>query len=282
MKKLSELLLLDDEGKKGLGRAVLSCLLTSLSLMLPFSITIQVFGEILKPLSGEAVSWTRLWGLFGIGLAAFVLNFFLSKNDYRKTYGNSYGQAEAMRLRVAEHMRKLPMSFFSSRDLSELSGNIMSDCTNIEQTMSSAVPQLIANILSVSLVCVLLAFFDWRMALAVFITLPLAFLVFWFSRKIQSRKFSAQVEAKLQAEKQSQEYLEGIKVIRACGLGGERFETLDRAFRELQRASLQVELVSGSMMALSSMLLRAGPGWASRCSWVRCCSRRGRCIFSRC
>lgn len=260
MKMLSELLLLDDTGKKGLRRAVVSCLLTSLSLMIPFSITIQVFGEILKPLGGGEISWTRLWVLFGIGLAAFVLIFILSKNDYRKTYGNSYGQAQATRLRVAEHMRKLPMSFFGSRDLSELSGNIMSDCTNIEQTMSSAVPQLVANILSVSLVCVALAFFDWRMALAVFATLPLAFLVFWLSRKLQSRKFSAQVEAKLRAEKQSQEYLEGIKVIRACGLGGERFETLKEAFLELQRASLQVELASGSMMALSSMLLRAGLG----------------------
>lgn len=260
MKTLERLLLLDAKGKQGLGRAVFACLLTSLSLMIPFTITIQAFGEVMKPLTGGVICWNRLWLLFGIGAISFIAIFLFSKNDYRKTYGSSYSQAEATRLRVAEHMRALPMHFFNTRDLSELAGNIMSDCTNIEQTMSSAIPQLIANVLSICLVCIALAFFDWRMALAVFITLPIAFFVFFLSRKLQTRAFSRQVEAKVLAEKQSQEYLEGIKVIRACGLGGERFKVLDEAFGELKRAALQVELVSGGTMAISSMLLRAGVG----------------------
>ncbi|MFV0399141.1 MAG: ABC transporter ATP-binding protein [Oscillospiraceae bacterium] len=257
---LERLLLLDGPGKKGLRKAIVACLATSLSLMIPFTITVQAFTELMKPFAGGEVDWNRMWLLLGIGVTAFVLTFILSKNEYRKSYGNAYGQAEETRLRVAEHMRTLPMSFFNTRDLSELSSNIMSDCTNVEQTLSSAIPQLAANVVSILIVCVALAFFDWRMALAVFVTLPLAFLVFWLSRALQSRAFSRQVEAKVNAEKQSQEYLEGIKVIRACGLGGERFKALDDAFLELKRASLQVELVSGSAMAVSSMLLRAGVG----------------------
>lgn len=260
MRVINELLLLDEQGKKGLRKAVAACLFTSLSLMLPFAITMQVFAEIIKPFTGGEIVWNRLWLLFGLGVVAFLFIFLLSKNDYRKTYVNSYGQAEATRLRVAEHMRKLPMSFFNARDLTELSGNIMSDCTNIEQTMSSAIPQLFANVISIALVCISLAFFDWRMALAVFITLPVAFLVFWASRKLQSREFGRHVEARVEAEKQSQEYMEGIKVIRACGLGGERFKALDDAFLDLKRAALRVELTSGAVMAVSSMLLRAGVG----------------------
>lgn len=260
MRIINDLLLLDERGQKNLRSAIVACLFTSLSLMLPFSLTVQVFAEIIKPLRGGDLSWNRLWLLFGFGVAAFVVIFLLSKNDYRKTYGNAYGQAEGTRLRVAEHMRKLPMNFFNARDLSELSSNIMSDCTNIEQTLSSAIPQLFANAISITLVCAALALFDWRMALAVFITLPVAFLVFWLSRKLQSREFSRHVEARVNADKQSQEYLEGIKVIRACGLGGERFKALDDAFLEMKRASMRVELSSGAVMAVSSMLLRAGVG----------------------
>lgn len=260
MQNLNKLLLLDAQGEKGLKSAVIACLLTSLSLMVPFTITIQVFIELLKPLTGDEISWNKLWVLFCIGIITLIVNFLFSKNDYKKTYGNSYGQAEATRLRVAEHMRKLPMSFFNSKDLSELSSNIMTDCTNIEQTMSSAIPQLCANIISISLVCIALAFFDWSMALAVFITLPLAFLVFWLSRKLQSRAFTDQIEARIQAEKQSQEYLEGIKVIRSYGLGGEKFKALDDAFIELKKAALKVELISGTALAISTMLLRTGVG----------------------
>lgn len=260
MAKLYNLLMLDEKGKKGLRHAIISCTITSLSLMIPFALTIQVFTEILKPLEGGSVSWNKMWLYFALGLVAFVLMFFLSKREYKSTYVNAYEQSETTRLGISDYMRKLPMSFFNSKDLSELSSNIMSDCSNIEQMLSSAIPQLIANIISTIIVCSVLMFFDWRMALAVLISLPLAALIFWLSRKLQNKMFAGQVEAKLMAAKQSQEYLDGIKVIRACGLGGDKFKVLDDAFLELKKASLQVELTSGAAMSITSILLRFGIG----------------------
>ena len=260
MAKLYNLLMLDEKGKKGLRHAIISCTITSLSLMIPFALTIQVFMEILKPLEGGSISWNKMWLFFALGLAAFVLMFFLSKREYKSTYVNAYEQSETTRLGISDYMRKLPMSFFNSKDLSELSSNIMSDCSNIEQMLSSAIPQLIANIVSSVIVCGVLMFFDWRMALAVLISLPLAALIFWLSRKLQNKMFAGQVEAKLTAAKQSQEYLDGIKVIRACGLGGDKFKVLDDAFLALKKASLQVELASGSAMSVTSIVLRSGIG----------------------
>lgn len=260
MKMLKSLLLLDAQGEKNLRSSIVACALSSFSMMIPFTITIQVFIELLKPLRGGDVSWNRLWMLFVLGLAALLIMFMLSKYEYKKTYVTSYGQSEATRLRVTEQMRKLPMSFFNARDLTELSSNIMTDCTNIEETMSNVVPQLIANIITSTVICGVLAVFDWRMAMAVFIMLPVSALVLFISRKIQNRLFSRQVEARLRAEKQSQEYLEGIKVIRACGLGGDKFKALDNAFSDLRSAAIHVELGSGAVLALSTMLLRCGIG----------------------
>lgn len=92
----------------------------------------------------------------------------------------------------------------------------MTDCTNIETSMSNIVPQLMANVITSMLVCAILAVFDWRMSLAMFIMLPVSVLVLFLSRRLQSRLFSRHVEARLNAEKQTQEYLDGIKA------GGER------------------------------------------------------------
>ena len=260
MKMFRNSLLLDKSAEKGLRNAAVACFFTSLSLMIPFMITIRLFIEVLKPLTGGDVSWNKIWILFGIGIIAFIAVFLFSKHDYMKTYVSSYNQSEATRLRVAEQMRKLPMSFFNVRDLSELSSNIMTDCTNIETATSNIVPQLLANVASSAFVLICLAFFDWRMALAIFAMLPLAGLIFWVSRKLQNRLFSKHISAKLTAEKQSQEYLDGIKVIRSCNLGGEKYKKLDDAYTELRSAAIRIELVSGSIMALSSMLLRSGIG----------------------
>ena len=260
MKMFRESLLLDKSAENGLKKATIACFLTSLSLMFPFMITVEIFTEVLKPLTGDNVSWNKIWVLFGLGIVSFIVVFIFSKNDYTKTYISSYNQSEANRLRVAEKMRKLPMSFFNARDLSELSSNIMTDCTNIETATSNIVPQLLANLASSSFVLICLAFFDWRMAISIFAMLPLAGIIFWMSRKIQNRLFSKHIASKLKAEEQSQEYLDGIKVIRSCNLGGEKYKKLDDAFAELRSVAIRIELVSGSIMALSSMLLRTGIG----------------------
>ena len=260
MKMFRESLLLDKSAENGLKKATIACFLTSLSLMFPFMITVEIFTEVLKPLTGGNVSWNKIWVLFGLGIVSFIVVFIFSKHDYTKTYISSYNQSEANRLRVAEKMRKLPMSFFNARDLSELSSNIMTDCTNIETATSNIVPQLLANLASSSFVLICLAFFDWRMAISIFAMLPLAGIIFWMSRKIQNRLFSKHIASKLKAEEQSQEYLDGIKVIRSCNLGGEKYKKLDDAFAELRSVAIRIELVSGSIMALSSMLLRTGIG----------------------
>lgn len=152
------------------------------------------------------------------------------------------------------------MSFFNTKDLSELTTNMMSDCSSMESMLSSTIPPLIANGISVTLTCVLLALFDWRLALCVFITLPIAFLVIWCSRKYQIKLFEKQVETKLNASSQVQEYLEGIKIIKSCNLSGVHFRTLNRALLEMKKIAVKVEMVVGIFMSSASMILQAGIG----------------------
>lgn len=117
-----------------------------------------LFWELLKPFTGETISWAALWKLLGLGLVAAILVFLAAKNDYRKTYIASYKEASTTRLRIAEHLRKLPMSFFNTKDLSDITTNMMADCSSMESMLSSTIPPLIANIISVTLTCICLAF----------------------------------------------------------------------------------------------------------------------------
>ena len=77
-------------------------------------------------------------------------------DDYRKTYIASYKESNTTRLRIAEHLRKLPMNFFNPKDLSELTTNMMADCSSMESLLSSTIPPLIANGITVTLTCILL------------------------------------------------------------------------------------------------------------------------------
>ena len=260
MSKLKEKLMLSEKGYSDLKKAITACTITNIALLLPSMVACLIFWELLKPFTGEAISWAALWKLLGLGLVAAILVFLAAKNDYRKTYIASYKEASTTRLRIAEHLRKLPMSFFNTKDLSDITTNMMADCSSMESMLSSTIPPLIANIISVTLTCICLAFFDWRMALAIFCTMPVTFLIILGGRKLQLHLFDKQVDVKLEASSQIQEYLEGIKIIKSCGLGGSRFDALDKALQAMKKIAIKVELASGILVQGASLILQAGLG----------------------
>ena len=236
MSRLQKALFLSDKGYADLKKAIFACTLTNLAMLLPFCVTVMIFSEILTPfVNGGSIQWNHIWMLWGAGIVSAILVFLAAKNDYRKTYIASYKESNTTRLRIAEHLRKLPMNFFNTKDLSELTTNMMADCSSMESLLSSTIPPLIANGITVTLTCILLAFFDWRLALCVFITVPIAFLIIWLSRNHQKKLFEKQVDAKLAASDQVQEYLEGMKIIK-------------------------VEMAVGVFMSSASMILQAGIG----------------------
>lgn len=260
MKRLKEALFLSDKGYSDLKKAIFACTLTNITMLLPFCITVMIFSELLNPFVGKELVWEHIWLLWGAGVVSAILVFLAAKNDYRKTYIASYKESNVTRLRIAEHLRKLPMSFFNTKDLSELTTNMMSDCSSMESMLSSTIPPLIANVISATITCILLAFFDWRLAICVFITMPLAFLIIWLSRKYQKKLFERQVDAKLQASSQVQEYLEGMKIIKSCNLSGSQFSTLNKALLAMKKIAVKVEMVVGVFMSGASMFLQAGIG----------------------
>ena len=261
MSRLQKALFLSDKGYADLKKAIFACTLTNLAMLLPFCVTVMVFSEILTPfVSGDSIQWNHIWMLWGAGIVSAILVFLAAKNDYRKTYIASYKESNTTRLRIAEHLRKLPMNFFNTKDLSELTTNMMADCSSMESLLSSTIPPLIANGITVTLTCILLAFFDWRLALCVFITVPIAFLIIWLSRNHQKKLFEKQVNAKLAASDQVQEYLEGMKIIKSCGLSGSHFSALDKALLAMKKIAIKVEMAVGVFMSSASMILQAGIG----------------------
>ena len=260
MPKLQSAFMLNDKDYKDLKKAIAACTLTNFSMMMPFGVMIRIFIELIKPLTGGTVSWNKMWLLFGAGIAAAVIVFLCNKNDYKKTYIVSYRQGESTRITLAEHLRKLPMSLFNSKDLSDLTTNLMGDVATSEHALSHVVPQLIANCISVTVICLMMAIFDWRMALAMFITVPLAFGIIVVSRRIYGKLHKKHMKAKLAASGQVQEYIEGIKVIRACNLDGEKFGALEHALRIMKRLAIVMEFGTGVFVTGAQVVLQAGIG----------------------
>lgn len=258
--RIARTLALSTKGYQGLKRAIAACTCTNLALMIPFAITVMAFGTVLMRLTGEHVAWSSLWRLFGAGTAGSIVVFLCARNDYRKTYVTAYRETEKTRMDLAEHLRRLPMAFFNKRDLSELTENLMGDVSSRESLMSSTIPQLVASGISTTVVCIMLAFFDWRLALCVFITLPASLAIVLAARGHERRLFEQQTDARLAASARLMDYIEGIRDIRACRQVGAQSAPMRTALKSLRDLAMKLELLVDVCVSAATTVLQAGVG----------------------
>ena len=96
------------------------------------------------------------------------------------------------------------------------------------------------------------------MALALFITLPVSVFIILVSRRRQDRLSREKVDAKLRASEQTQEYIEGIKIIKSCFLNADKFSALKNALDEMRRVSIKMEVGAGVLLSGAQFVLQAG------------------------
>jgi ATP-binding cassette subfamily B protein len=252
---------LSDTGYRDFKRGVAACALSNMAMLPPFFVLLQIISVLLDPMmSGAPLNTAKLWILLGAGVVCAVAYFIAFNNEYGKTYTVAYSEAEKIRLEVAEKLRRLPLSFFNNRDLSELTTNMMNDCAAVEHVMSHVTPGLFANVITVTLTCAMLAVYDWRMSLALFAALPAAFGMILISRKLQEKLGERHVKAKLEVAEQVQEYLEGIKVVKAFGLSGEKSAALTNSLKSMRGEAMKFEGTTGIFVTLAMMVLQVGVG----------------------
>ena len=66
-------------------------------------------------------------------LAFLALSILTHLQQYRATYGVVYGEIKAVRIGLAERLRKLPLGYFGKRDLADLTETIMGDVNRLER-----------------------------------------------------------------------------------------------------------------------------------------------------
>ncbi|PYI57111.1 ABC transporter ATP-binding protein [Paenibacillus flagellatus] len=200
----------------------------------------------------------RLWWVCAGLAVSLVLLFGCEILASRSQFRDAYSAAADGRSRLAEHLRKLSLGYLNKRDPGDLANMMMGDFAMLEHGISHLVPQMIGAAVMAVLALIGLSFFDWRLALSLFAALPAAILLMLLTSGIQRKLSSRHMRAKIDAGNRLQEYLNGIRVIKAYNLTGERFVRLERSFRELMRQSVRLEGVLGPIGLSATVCVRAG------------------------
>ena len=203
---------LSREGAVDMAKACVSVTLTNITLMMPAGILYMLISDLLNDnLTSSRIPFYVIASVIVLALIALT-NFI----QYNTTFLSTYKESGVRRTALAEKLRRLPLSFFGKKDLSDLTTTVMTDCAAIETASSHWIPELIGALISTGLVGVsLFIFFDWRIVLASFWVIPVAFLTVWGSAKYQKRAVKKNYGVKIELADGIQECLESIRDLRA-------------------------------------------------------------------
>ena len=258
IRKLQHVFALSEKGARDFVKAVAWCFLCNVGLMLPVGVVMATLQYLLETLETGGDPAVKVLVYTAGAAAVLALLFLLHWFQYASLYLATYQESAARRIALAETLRKLPLSFFGTRDLSDLTSTMIADCSSLDQMFSHYIPQLFASILSTVFIGVCMFCFDWRMALAVLWVLPAAVLLTAGSKKLQDAFGTRNILTKREVADAIQEDIEAIRDIQSCNRQEACLQELDRRLEAAEQSSIRSELITGVFVCSAQAFLRIG------------------------
>lgn len=197
--------------------------------------------------------------LYGLGCTAIlVLMYITNYIQYNCNYLSTYRESATRRISLAERMRKLPLSYFGKKDLSDLTTTIMKDCATIETSFSHYYPELYASLISTTIVAVGIFFYDWRMALASVWVLPIAIIIVAFSGRVQNIFNKKKLLADLDCTEGIQECLETMRDLKSCNAENKYLDALNKKIDYAEKRHIISEYMVAVFVVSAQLLLKFG------------------------
>ncbi len=194
--------------------------------------------------------------LAAVGLGYILFQYAVEIVSYYFTYGRAYRDTANKRIAYIQKLRRQPLGFFSSRESGELISSFAGDFANVEYTLCYWLPYPIGVGLLLLISVVWISVYDWRMGLAMFAMLPVCALLMLLIARVKEKHSRRVMDAKTKAATQLNEYLHGMKELKAYRRTGSGFESLESAMRNLRDESLKDEAVAGSLSTLCASLVK--------------------------
>ncbi|WP_430611609.1 ABC transporter ATP-binding protein [Enterococcus sp. DIV0876] len=231
----------------------------SVARLIPAVIAFYGINELFDSFRGHRQLETRLFVILGVAsLIWFVLQLYISKVTYDKEYLAAYDVSAQGRTALANHLRKLSLGFLDKRDPGDLTTMMLGDYAQVESAISHMVPQAVSAGILLCMAFVTLLTINWQLTLGLYALVPVVLVIVQLSNRLMKKLGGKHVDAKVESASRLQEYLQGIKEIKAYSLGGEKFSRIETAFDRLRTESIRLEGTLGPVVMTTISVLRLG------------------------
>ena len=178
-----------------------------------------------------------------------------------------------MRMRLGDHLRKLPMGYFTEGNIGKISSVLATDMVFIEENCMGVLSELVTFMISQGLMVVMMFVMDWRIGLVALLFTGAFVLVGNLMLKTTLAHSKSKQECSESLTEEVLDFAEGIGIIKSYNMLGDRSKRLTDEFEKSCRDSISFEkdytpwsralnlcfgIGTAAVLALTAFLFRRG------------------------
>jgi len=213
---------------------------------------------LLRDVFAENLTGRRIVVYAGLMLGCLVLRLVAGRVGMPLLFSGAYAMMGEARLRIADHLRKLPLGWFAKQRGGDLGARLTSDLELVEHLWSHFLGVFVSGLAAPFFLVLFLSWADWRLAAVLLAGLPLALFSLAWGQRVATRPSARMMAASAAAHSALLEYLQGISVVRSFGRFGTVWQRLETVLNEQHRALLAVEIKPAPWLAAYGFFLEMG------------------------
>lgn len=185
---------------------------------------------VLAGFASGTMSGARCLAVGGILVCVVVLQAVVHYASDRLQSAAGYMIFADQRIVLADHLRRLPMGYFTAGNIGKISSVLSSDMVFVEEVAMSTIANMMSYLLSAGVLMVFMFWLDWRLGL---IALAVTLLANVVARRMNAVSFKEAAARQEQGERLTDavlSFVEGIGVIKSYNLLGAQSAALTENF----------------------------------------------------
>ena len=200
-----------------------------------------------------------LYFYLGVLVALALFMYLVVAREYKLTYDVTYEESTNLRVELARKIKDLPLSYFSTHNLSDLSQTVMMDVSNIEMAISHAVPETMGFLAFFVIVSIMLCLGNLVLGLCVVLPIWLALALMFISKKMQTRNVKKYYERLLDNANSFQEAFEMQQEIKSYSMQDKIREDVVEKLTDTEKLHISAEFTMAIMSGVIGILPLIGP-----------------------
>jgi ATP-binding cassette subfamily B protein len=150
-----------------------------------------------------------------------------------------------MRLKLGDHLRKLPMGYFTEGNIGKISSVLATDMVFIEENCMGVLSELVSFMISQGLMCVMMFVMDIRLGILACLIVAVFIIIGNLMLKTTQKHSDIKQECSESLTEEVLDFAEGIAIIKSYNMLGERSKKLSDEFAKSCKESIDFEIAYG-------------------------------------